>query len=161
VNHVQALEETHAITLVRPFYGGGQKELVKMPKVYGFDTGFVSFCKGWDPLRPDDYGMLWEHVVLEYLQAHEHDKRIHYWRDSAGHEIDFVIPKSRDAIDVIECKWDPTHFESTSLKLFRSYYPKGNNFIVSPLNREGYSKKLGGLTIFICNPDGYLNKRHG
>jgi predicted AAA+ superfamily ATPase len=38
-SHLQALEITHAITLVRPFHGGGQKELVKMPKVYGFDSG--------------------------------------------------------------------------------------------------------------------------
>ena len=65
--HLQALEITHAITLVRPFHGSGQKELLKMPKVYGFDTGFVSFARGWDPLRPEDLGILWEHVVLEYL----------------------------------------------------------------------------------------------
>ena len=70
-SHIRALEATHALTLVRPFHGGGQKEVVKMPKAYGFDTGFVSFCRGWDPLRPDDYGSLWEHIVLEYLLAHE------------------------------------------------------------------------------------------
>ena len=39
-SHLQALEITHAITLLRPFHGGGQKELVKQPKVYAFDTGF-------------------------------------------------------------------------------------------------------------------------
>jgi predicted AAA+ superfamily ATPase len=41
-SHLRALEITHAVTFVRPFHGGGQHELVKMPKVYGFDTGFVS-----------------------------------------------------------------------------------------------------------------------
>ena len=50
-SHLQALEITHALTLVRPFHGGGQKELVKQPKVYGFDTGFVSFARGWESLR--------------------------------------------------------------------------------------------------------------
>src|SRR4030066_276477 len=61
-NHLRALEITHATTLLRPFHGGGQKEMTKMPKAYAFDTGFVSFCRGWDPLRPDDYGVLWEHL---------------------------------------------------------------------------------------------------
>ena len=28
--------------------GSGQNELVKMPKVYAFDTGFVSFARGWE-----------------------------------------------------------------------------------------------------------------
>ena len=41
-SHVRALEATHALTLVRPFHGGGQKEVVKMPKAYGLDTGFVA-----------------------------------------------------------------------------------------------------------------------
>lgn len=37
-SHVRALEITHAVTLVRPFHGGGQHELVKQPKVYAFGT---------------------------------------------------------------------------------------------------------------------------
>ncbi|MCJ7684490.1 MAG: DUF4143 domain-containing protein [Desulfobacteraceae bacterium] len=64
-SHLITLEATHAATLIRPFHGGGQKEVVKTPKLYGFDTGFVSYCRGWDPLRPADFGSLWEHVVLE------------------------------------------------------------------------------------------------
>ena len=154
--HLRALEATHALTLVRPFYGGGQKELIKMPKAYGFDTGFVSFCRGWDPLRPDDYGVLWEHLVLEYLQAHGDGWKVQYWRDAAGREIDFVIQRNRDEIDVIECKWDPTQFDSGSLKVFRSYYPLGNNYLMSPLAIDGYPKKIGNLLIHVCNPNGWL-----
>jgi len=157
-NHLRALEATHAVTLVRPFYGGGQKELVKMPKAYGFDTGFVSFCRGWDPLRPDDYGVLWEHLVLEFLQAHAQTWKIQYWRDAAGREIDFVIQRNRDEIDVIECKWEPTQFDFASLKLFRSYYPRGNNYLVSPLTVDRYPKQVGELHVYICNPNGW--ERH-
>ena len=68
-SYLRALETTNAVTLVRPFHGRGQKEIVKTPKAYGFDTGCMSFCRGWDPLRPDDYGPLWEHVVLEINQC--------------------------------------------------------------------------------------------
>lgn len=154
-NHLQALETTHAVTLIRPFHGGGQKELVKMPKVYGFDTGFVSFCRGWDPLRPDDYGPLWEHLVLETLQAHCLCGPIQYWRDAAGREIDFVLSLNRDRVDTVECKWNPDQFDSSALKVFRSYYPNGVNYLISPISTELYRKKLGGHEVCVCNPEGW------
>ncbi|MFO7871035.1 MAG: DUF4143 domain-containing protein [Kiritimatiellia bacterium] len=136
-NHLHALQATHAITVLRPFHGGGGKELVRMPRVYGFDTGFVSFCRGWDPLRPDDYGNLWEHLVLEHLQAHVSSSRIHFWRDTPGHEVDFVLPHNRDRIDAIECKWRPDKFNIRNLRAFRKIYPEGENYLIAPLSGEG------------------------
>ena len=153
--HLRALETTHALTLLRPFHGGGQKEIIKMPKVYGFDTGFVSFCRGWDPLRPDDYGVLWEHLVLEYLLAYGHQWKIHYWRDASGREIDFIISRNHNEVDTIECKWDPAQFEPAAVKLFRSYYPPGKNYLLCPLSVPGYQKKVSGLDIYVCNPNGW------
>jgi predicted AAA+ superfamily ATPase len=158
-SHVRALEATHALTLVRPFHGGGQKELVKMPKAYAFDTGFVSFCRGWDPLRPGDYGTLWEHLVLEHLLAHGHDWKVQYWRDTTGHEIDFVIARSRDEVDAIECKWDPGEFDPAAIRLFRSYYPNGHNYLISPLSIEGYVKTYSTLKVRVCNPEGWRQRR--
>jgi predicted AAA+ superfamily ATPase len=154
-NYLRALEATQSIVLVRPFYGGGQKEIVKMPKVYAFDTGFVSFFRGWDPLRPEDYGTLWEHLVLEYLLAYGHLWQIQYWRDTSGREIDFIIRRSRNEIDVIECKWDPSAFEPAALKVFRSYYPGGNNYLISPVSVSGYWKEISGHRIYVCSPEGW------
>jgi hypothetical protein len=151
-SHVSALEITHAVTLVRPFHGGGQNEIVKQPKVYAFDTGFVSFARGWDPLRSDDCGILWEHLVLEHLQAHDPDTPVRYWRDKAGREVDFVLPRRRDEVDAIECKWDPGAFDSTALQLFRSHYPKGRNFLVTPSGEPGYDKRFGKLKVRVCTP---------
>jgi len=151
-SHLRALEITHAVTLVRPFHGGGQHELVKQSKVYAFDTGFVSFARGWDPLRQDDFGILWEHLVLEYLQAHFPDTPVQYWRDKGGHEIDFVLAHHHDAVDVIECKWNPDAFDSTALKVFRDYYPKGRNYLVTPSGDSAYTKRSGNLDVRICTP---------
>jgi predicted AAA+ superfamily ATPase len=153
-NHLKALEITHAVTSIRPFFGSGQKEIVKMPKIYGFDTGFITFVRGWDPLRPKDHGILWEHLVLEYLQSTFVNETIRYWRDKAGREIDFVLARRRDQVDAIECKWNPSDFDPSALKVFRSYYPNGKNYLVSPLRGDPYSKKVGNLTVKICNPCG-------
>jgi len=156
--HLLAMAITKTVTLVRPFFGGGQKEITKMPKIYAFDTGFVSFSRGWDPLRPGDRGPLWEHIVLEYLQAYAYDHDIQYWRDTAGREIDFVIQRNRDSVDAIECKWDPKQFDVSSLKEFRSYYPGGNNYLICPDAGAGYEKEIKGLKVFVVNPRQWLDK---
>jgi uncharacterized protein len=153
-SHIRALEITHAVTLVRPFFGGGQNELVKQPRIYGFDTGFVSFARGWEPLRLEDLGALWEHLVLEHLQAHFPDTPVRYWRDKAGHEVDFVLARRREEVDAIECKWDPAAFDSGALRVFRDYYPKGRNFVVSPSVNPAYTKRFGALEVRVCTPSG-------
>jgi len=153
-NYLKALQITWALTLVRPFHRGGQKEIVRMPRVYGFDTGFASFARGWDPLRTEDYGFLWEHLVLEHLQAHLPDVPVHYWRDKAGREVDFVFARHRDAVDVVECKWDASQFDPTGLKAFRAIYPQGDNYLVCPLSVPSYLKRLGALEIKVCDPAG-------
>jgi uncharacterized protein len=151
-SHVNALEITNALTLVRPFHGGGLNELVKQPKIYAFDTGFVSYVRGWDPIRQDDYGPLWEHLVLEHLQAHFPETPPLYWRDKQGREIDFVLPRQRDEVDVIECKWNSKAFDGGALGVFRTYYPKGKNYLLTPSAAPAHLKRWGKHEVLVCNP---------
>lgn len=151
-SHLRALEITHALALVRPFHGGGTKELVKQPKAYAFDTGFVSYARGWDPLRPEDCGQWWEHLVLETLLANFPDEPIRYWRDKAGREVDFVRVHSRDAVDAIECKWDASAFDPASLKVFRLHYPHGRNYVVAPLTGRAYLRRFANREVSVCRP---------
>ena len=133
-------------------HGGSQTEIVKMPRVYAFDTGFVSFARGWDPLRQEDLGSLWEHLVLEHLQAYFPDTSVQYWRDKAGHEIDFVLAHRRDEVDTIECKWDPSTFEGTALHIFRGFYPAGRNYLVTPSGDPAHMRRYGRLEVKVCTP---------
>jgi hypothetical protein len=154
-HHLRALEVTHAVTLVRPFHGGNQAELVRQPKIYGFDTGFVSFARGWDPLRPSDYGHLWEHLVLESFQAKLPDSPMLYWRDKAGHEVDFVRASARDAIDAYECKWHPDAFETDGLKAFRKRYPNGRNVLLTPTVTPPHVKSVAGIDVEVRGLDSF------
>jgi predicted AAA+ superfamily ATPase len=151
-SYLSAMEITGTVSLIRPFFGGGRKELLKTPKIYGFDTGFVSFFKGWDTLRTEDKGILWEHLVLETLQAYYPDKKIMYWRDKSGREIDFVIQKERDSVDVFECKWNVDDFSPKSLKVFRKFYPNGKNYLVSPV-AISYKKRYDDVIVEIISPE--------
>ena len=152
-SHVSALEITHAIALVRPFHGGAKRELVKQPKMYAFDTGFVSYARGWNPLRSEDYGILWEHLVLEHLQARFPDTPVRYWRDKQGHEVDFILSHRRDEVDAIECKWNSDSFDSTALEIFRQFHPNGRNFLVTPSGTPACLKRFGELEAKVCTPD--------
>ncbi|MEN9469906.1 MAG: hypothetical protein RL630_1639 [Verrucomicrobiota bacterium] len=151
-SHLRALETTHAATSVRPFHRGSRTEIVKQPKVYAFDTGFVSFVRGWNPLRPDDFGPLWEHLVLETLQARLPDAPPLYWRDKNGREIDFVILRDRDSVDAIECKWNPDAFDADALATFRAIHPQGRNFLVCPASTPAHVRSSKGLEIRVVNP---------
>lgn len=153
-SHLRALEAMHAVIVVRPFHGGGRNELIKMPKLYGFDTGFVSHVRGWDPLRPAEMGMLWEHLVLEHLLAHHPEHSVRYWRDKRGRELDFVVPRGREEVDAIECKWDPAGFDPEALTLFRSWYPEGRNFVVTPGVGRPYVRRYGDCEVTVCSPAG-------
>ena len=155
-SHVRALEITHAVTLVRPFHGGHANEVVRQPKVYAFDTGFTTFARGWDALRQDDLGLLWEHLVLEHLQAHFPVLPVCYWRDRSGREVDFVLAHGRDRVDAIECKWDPSAFDGRALAAFRQHYPAGSNYLVTPSGSPGYVTGVRGHEVRVCTPSALM-----
>jgi hypothetical protein len=150
-NWLEVYQITHVAHLVRPYSAGGRREIVAQPKVFGFDTGLVCHARGWDHLRTEDCGVLWEHLVLDTLIAAGAPK-IHFWRDKQQREVDFVVPHGRDAVDAIECKWNPEAFETRGLAVFREQYPKGKNYVVSPLNGPSYERVQGGLKISIVSP---------
>lgn len=84
--------------------------------------------------------------------------QVFFWRDKQQREVDFVVPRSRDAVDVIECKWKPEAFETRGLGVFRGYYPKGNNYVVSPLTSPAFERVENGLKVMFLSP-GELRQR--
>ncbi len=150
--YLDALQTAHAVHLLRPFHGGGTREIVARPKCYAFDTGFVTFEKGWDALRPEDRGILWEHLVLDSLRFRLSDDRIFYWRDKSGREVDFVIRRARDRVDLVECRMDPDELDGGSVRAFRRLYPEGENFVASPAVREPYRIRRAGYAFTVRAP---------
>ncbi len=145
--HVEAMTIAHAVFLLPPFHGGGRREITRKPKCYAFDTGFVSFIKGWDSIREDDRGLLWEHLVLDTLRTIEHENNLFFWRDKSGREIDFVIKKDRHNVEAFECKVNPANFSLKTLKVFRETYPHGRNICISPNISESYRIRKENLLV--------------
>ncbi|MBI4541781.1 MAG: ATP-binding protein [Gemmatimonadetes bacterium] len=130
-NYLGVLEATFVAHVIRPFTTRRATEILAAPKVYGFDTGFVVYYRGWQELRREDLGALWEHYVLNELHACLETREIRYWRDKQGHEVDFVLARRASAPVAIECKWSAKDFDPGSLRVFRRRYPRGDTFLVA------------------------------
>jgi len=153
---LDVLQITHVAHVLRPYAEGGRREILAQPKVYGFDTGFICFARGWKELRPEDCGLLWEHLVLDTLLSIP-VRKVHFWRDKQQREMDFVIPRGRDVVDVIECKWNLDALETRGLAAFRANYPKGRNYVVSPSVTTPYARTTGEFA-WEVTPVGHLRK---
>jgi uncharacterized protein len=149
-NYLSVLEATFVVHVVRPFSNHKPTEIVSAPKVYGFDTGFIAYWRGWKELRKEDSGMLWEHFVLNEMHGRLQTRDVHYWRDKSRHEIDFILaPRGKDPI-AIECKWSADQFAPNALAAFRKIHPGGMNYVVAQDVRKAFTRNYGGLKVEFC-----------
>jgi predicted AAA+ superfamily ATPase len=152
MTHLEALSAAHAIRLVQPYSSRRQKEIVKRPKVYAFDTGFVTYVKGWNEIRETDRGLLWEHLVLDMLSVE--NRPVRYWQDKDKTEIDFVIPDQDNNIHAVECKVNPDKYSPKALQKFRTHYPGGKNMCYSPHIKTPYKLSFGDMIVeFRASPE--------
>jgi predicted AAA+ superfamily ATPase len=150
-SYLESLRIAHCIFLLTPYHGGGKRELTQRLKCYAFDTGFVCHVKGWNEIRDDDRGILWEHLVMDMIRSVTDEQKIHYWRDKSGREMDFIICQDEKHVHAIECKVNPAHYNPAVLSRFREIYPEGRNFCMSPYIREPYVQIYDGHKVEFCS----------
>ena len=105
------LEARYLIFFLQPFHENFNKRLIKMPKLYFYDTGLACTLLGLEKesqlnthyLR----GGLFENlIILEILKKRLNQgllPNIYFWRDQTGHEIDLVAEWG-DTIHSMEIK---------------------------------------------------------
>ncbi|MBI2605529.1 MAG: ATP-binding protein [Deltaproteobacteria bacterium] len=141
MNYLGALEIAHAAVILRPFSSNPAREIVAAPKVYFFDTGFINYFHGRTSLTESDCGPLWEHFVLNEMLSLVPPEKIHFWRDKAAHEVDFVVQGMAGARPIaIECKWKSRQFSENSVSVFRDMYPQSPVIVVAS-DENGARKK--------------------
>jgi hypothetical protein len=145
--HLEAMTVACALFPLPPFAGGGRREIVRRPRVYGFDTGFVAFVRGWESIQDEDHGLLWEHLVLDALRVCTGDLDLFYWRDKSGREVDFLVRGTGGRVDAIECKISPDRFEPASLLVFRSAFSGGRNYLICPSVDAPFARRYGDLVV--------------
>lgn len=96
---ISVMEASYLVFLLRPHHINFNKRLVKMPKLYFYDAGLVSWLLGirtteqmiTHPLR----GSIFETFIISELiksRLNQGEKPVFsFWRDSNGNEVDLVI----------------------------------------------------------------------
>jgi hypothetical protein len=148
-NYLAVLEATAVAHVVRPYSEGGSTEIVAAPRVFGFDTGFVCYHRGWGELRSDDVGSLVEHLFLNEVHAHGTAFDVHYWRDKAQHEVDFVLLRRGADPIAVECKASERALDTAGLVAFRRRYPRGANWLVIPEGEGTWPTAVRGLDVTV------------
>jgi len=105
------LEATYLVFLIRPYYRNLNKRLIKMPKLYFYDTGLACSLLGIQTVAQIDThylkGGLFESFVLSEIIKDRFNKGMElncfYWRDRKGNEIDCVM-EAGDSVLRVEIK---------------------------------------------------------
>ncbi|OGL44996.1 MAG: AAA family ATPase [Candidatus Schekmanbacteria bacterium RBG_16_38_10] len=93
------LESSYIIFFLKPYYRNFNKRLVKMPKLYFYDTGLLCSLLGIQNTKQlaTHYlkGNLFESFVMSEITKERFNKGLepncYYWRDKTGNEIDCII----------------------------------------------------------------------
>lgn len=121
------LEKTFVINLVRPFYRNVRKELVKSPKVYFTDLGFLYIAQGIIPtIQRRPAGNVFENACWLRLKELDSIRLPQFWRTKSGAEVDFVMESAKTGEPIpIEVKMSPEKGLGKSLISFiKKYQPK-------------------------------------
>jgi predicted AAA+ superfamily ATPase len=102
------LEASFIAFRLQPYHQSFNKRIVKMPKLYFYDTGLVAALLGIEQEKQLDVnvyrGALFENlIVLELMKARFNKanlKPLFFWRDSNGHEIDLLFERENELIPV-------------------------------------------------------------
>jgi len=110
----------------------------------------VAHVRGWEQIRETDRGPLWEHLVLDHLRTVQPERRLHYWRDKSGREVDFVVELRPGEVDTVEAKISPEAVSAKGLAAFRACYPEGRDFVVCPTVVAPYTLHRAGRQLTVC-----------
>lgn len=105
---ISVLEASYLIFLLRPHHVNFNKRLVKMPKLYFYDVGLVSWLLG---IRTDEQmsthplrGSIFETFIIAELIKSRFNRgerpNLYFWRDSNGNEVDVIAEQGATLIPI-------------------------------------------------------------
>ncbi|MFA5300437.1 MAG: ATP-binding protein [Lutibacter sp.] len=108
---IGVLETSFVLFRLQPYHKNFNKRIVKMPKIYFYDTGLAATLLGIQNSNQLDLhpfkGALFENMIIVDMLKTRFNKaktnNLYFWRDNIGNEIDLLLDK-RLTITPIEIK---------------------------------------------------------
>lgn len=132
--YIDVLESLCIVFTVRPFHANVARAILKEPKLYFYDSGYVLGGEGIQ-LENTCAVCLLKHV--QYLQdTNGEDIELNYIKTKDGREIDFSLSRKKKATHLIEVKLSDD-IPSAAFKLFAQKLPEAKAVqLVQNLRRE-------------------------
>jgi len=133
IRYLSILEETFIIKTLRPWAKSRAKEIIKMPRLFFLDTGFLNYTlKTFQnlSLRANSGLLVESGVYVSLLQYLGDMDELRYWRTKAGEEIDFLLRRENRIIP-IEVKWSGYPKISNAFRKFIKENPVDKGYILT------------------------------
>lgn len=107
-NWFSILEASYVVFFLQPYFKNFNKRLVKMPKIYFYDTGLAAHLQNIQsaehlnlhPIR----GSLFENFIINEYLKHRFNQGLgtnsYFWRDNTGNEIDLILDEGTSLIPI-------------------------------------------------------------
>ena len=105
---IRVLEASFVLFRLQPYHSNFNKRVVKMPKLYFYDTGLASALLGIQNSEQLDVhpfrGALFENlIIVDFLKSRFNKAKtsnLYFWRDNLGKEIDLIIDNGLDILPI-------------------------------------------------------------
>lgn len=160
---ISVLEASFILFRLQPHYRNFNKRLVKMPKLYFYDTGLAAALMGITDVQQLSThwqkGALFENLIIVELIKMRLNKGLrpmfYFWRDKLGREIDCVFEKDQHLIAVeIKSGMSITKNFWTNLRYWQKLTgePAQNCFLVYGGN-QSQDRSEGRVLSWRCLPE--------
>lgn len=135
---LSVLEASYIIHFLKPYYANLNKQIIKSPKLYFYDTGLLSYL-----LRITSkeqiathyaMGALFENLVVNEYKKNFFNNNIHvnlyYIRNKNGQEIDLMIDGAiQDLIEIKASKTFNPNFVN-NIEYWKPYFDKPSSYVI-------------------------------
>ena len=150
--YLNLLETGCLIVRIRPLATNPSTALVKAPKLLWTDCGLAAWLAGikssTDVMTRMDMGFWLEQTLFQTLDTWRtldpQQRKVHYWRDRAGHKVDFVLEEA-DKLVALEIKAGSqvTSSDAIGIRAFRDDLKSKATFVRGVVLHGGDARPLG------------------
>jgi hypothetical protein len=149
--YLNLLETGCLIARIRPYTTNPSSAIVKAPRLFWSDCGLAAWLAGIrgleDASKRMDAGFWLEQTLYQSIQAwraaEPGQRRVHYWRDRAGHEVDFILEENQKLVGIeIKSSSQVTSSDAEGIRAFKDGLGRRGNFVRGVVLNAGKARPL-------------------